>query len=74
MYNYVFIAAVDDISKLINTLKASGDMSSDIPLVHRRFHAIRGVHAIRGFCPINPRGFHVWIKGLKRNTLPRGTT
>lgn len=30
MYNYVFIAAVDDISKLINTLKASGDMVDSI--------------------------------------------
>ena len=30
MYNYVFIAAVDDISKLINTLKASGDMIDSI--------------------------------------------
>ena len=30
MYNYVFIAAVDDISKLINTLKASGDMIDNI--------------------------------------------
>ena len=30
MYNYVFIAAVDDFSKLINVLKAPGDMFNSI--------------------------------------------